>query len=68
MPVEPQYMCLVVYDGTRTKSISRVFSKWSRSKVLVNINVILLSIYITGDKHFHISDLTLIGACKNITN
>ena len=30
MPVEPQYMCLVLYDGT--KSISRVFSKWSRSK------------------------------------
>ena len=30
MPVEPQYICPVMYDGT--KSISRVFSKWSRSK------------------------------------
>ena len=30
MPVEPQYMCLVLYDGT--KSISRIFSKWLRSK------------------------------------
>ena len=49
MSVEPQNMCLVLYDGT--KSISRVFSKWSRSKsigqyqgqeVLVNINVIFI--------------------------
>ena len=32
MPFEPQYMCLVLYDGTRTKSIYTVFSKWSRSK------------------------------------
>ena len=30
MQVEPQYMCLVLYDGT--KAISRIFSKWSRSK------------------------------------
>ena len=32
MPVEPQHMCLVLYDGPRAKSISRVFSKWSTSK------------------------------------
>ncbi len=31
-------------------------------QVLVNINVILISIYITGDKHFHISD---VYACKH---
>ena len=35
-------------------------------KVLVNINVILISFKITGDKHFHISNLTLIyKTCKN---
>ena len=32
MPVEPQYMCLFLYDGT--KAISRVFSKWARSKCI----------------------------------
>ena len=30
MPVEPQYMCRVLYDGTNL--ISMVFGKWSRSK------------------------------------
>ena len=32
MLVEQQYMCLVLYDDSRTNSISRVFSKWQRSK------------------------------------
>ena len=42
MPVEPQYMRLVLYDGTRTKSISRYSVSGQGQKVLVNINVILI--------------------------
>ena len=63
MAVEPQYIYLVIYDGTHTKSLSRVFSKWSRSKSIgqyqCNFDFIL------DHRRHTLSYLTLMCACKH---
>ena len=67
-PVEPQYMCLA-------GSVSYVLKRYpgysvsdQGQHVSVNMNVILISFKITGDKHSHILYVKLIYMLAKITN
>ena len=42
MPVEPRYMCVVLYDGSTSRYPGNSVSGQGQ-KVLVNINVVLIS-------------------------
>ena len=61
---------LVLYDGNRTNSISRVFSKWSRSKSIsqYQCNFDFILDHRRQKLSYFRSNINRTGVCKNITN